>query len=215
MSFDALASSYRAFEFLVAGGKLHRCRTAFLQEAAQAKAALLLGEGPGRYLAELLRVNPGVEVTCLDSSRCMLAEAKRRLETFGLADRTVRYACTDWEDWRGEGGPFDLVATHFFLDCFQAAELGELIAKVASLTAPGATWVLSDFRVPTGGWQRLRARLVLKIAYLFFRWATGLSASHLTPAGPFLVAADFCLVQRRLYNHGLLHADLWRASAGV
>jgi SAM-dependent methyltransferase len=210
MSFDALAPYYRGMEFVIAGGLLHRCRTAFLDQAARAKRALLLGEGPGRYLVELLRVNPRAQVTCVDSSVRMLAVARQRVRARGLPDERVQFVCADCAAWPGVGGPFDLVATHFFLDCFRPDQLAQLIPKIAEAASPGATWVLSDFRVPPGGWQRLRARAVLKLAYLFFRWTTGLPASGLTPPQPFLEAAAFCLVQQRVFHHGLLHADLWR-----
>ena len=210
MSFDALAPYYRALEFILAGSLLHRCRTTFLEDAAQARTALLLGEGPGRYLVELLRVNPLVRVTCVDSSARMLTVARQRVWARGLSNQRVRFVCADWADWSGEGGPFDLVATHFVLDCFRADQLAELVPKVGASVSSSAIWVLSDFREPARGWQRIRARIVLKLAYLFFRSATGLSASQLTPPDPFLEADGFQLVQRRLFHHGLLHADLWR-----
>jgi hypothetical protein len=201
MSFDALAPYYRGMEFLLAGSLLHRCRTAFLQEAAQARTALLLGESPGRYLIELLRVKPRMDVTCVNSSARMLAVAREHLPA-------PRFS--DWRAWSGDGGPFDLVATHFFLDCFRADQLAELVPKVAASASSSAIWVLSDFREPPSGWQRVRARFVLKLAYLFFRWAAGLSASQLSPPDPFLEASGFQLLQRRLFHHGLLHADLWQ-----
>ena len=210
MSFDALAPYYRAMEFVLAGSLLHRCRTAFLDQAAQARTALLLGEGPGRYLVELLRVNPRLCVTCLDSSARMLAVAREHLPARPFSDQQVRFVCADWRAWPGDGGPFDLVATHFFLDCFQAGQLAELVPKVAALASSHALWVLSDFREPAAGWQRLRAQFVLKAAYLFFHWAAALSASQLTPPDPFLEASGFHLLQRRLFHHGLLHADLWQ-----
>src|ERR1041385_77794 len=57
MSFDALAPHYLWMEWLLAGRKLQRCRTAFLDEARAARDILLLGEGNGRFLQALLQVN--------------------------------------------------------------------------------------------------------------------------------------------------------------
>ena len=210
MSFDALAPYYRGMELVLAGNLLQRCRTAFLAEVRQCRRALLLGEGPGRYLLELLRANPHVRVTCLDSSARMLAIAQSRIHRAGLTDGSVEFVCSDWTHWAGHGGPFDLVATHFFLDCFREHELAELISRMSALASPDASWVLSDFCVPGGGWQRLRARVILKLAYGFFRFATQLSASRLVSAAPFLRAAGFQLHSRRVCNHGLLQAELWR-----
>jgi hypothetical protein len=55
MSFDRLAPHYRWLEWVLAGRKLQRCRTAFLDEIGRADATLLVGEGNGRFLGELLK----------------------------------------------------------------------------------------------------------------------------------------------------------------
>jgi len=211
MSFDSLAPAYRAMERVLAGSLLQQCRTAYLEEVRQARNALLLGEGPGRYLLELLRVNPHVRVTYLDSSAGMVAVARAQMAARGFSETRAFFVCTDWRDWDGAGGPFDLVATHFFLDCFNANELAVLVAKVKAWAGESALWVVSDFCEPAGGWRRFRARLVLRLAYLFFRWTTGLSASSLVCPDPLLANTGLALIERRFFNYGLLHADLWRA----
>ena len=62
MSFDRLAPHYRWMEAVLAGGKLQRCRTAFLNEVKDARHALIVGDGNGRFLSALLRANPSVRV---------------------------------------------------------------------------------------------------------------------------------------------------------
>src|SRR5947207_3033135 len=52
MSFDLLAPHYRWMEFLLAGEKLHRGRTAFLDLIPPPEKILLAGEGHGRCLVE-------------------------------------------------------------------------------------------------------------------------------------------------------------------
>jgi hypothetical protein len=54
MSFDTLAPYYRNLEFALAGGLPQRCRTAFLAAAADSRRAVLLGNGPGRFLGGTL-----------------------------------------------------------------------------------------------------------------------------------------------------------------
>lgn len=63
MSFETPAPYYRALELVTAVGMLQRCRTAFLAETQGCRRALLLGEGPGPFLAALLRTNPDVDLT--------------------------------------------------------------------------------------------------------------------------------------------------------
>lgn len=210
MSFDTLAPYYRSMEIITAGSILQCCRTAFLAEAAGSRRALLLGEGPGRFLVELLRVNPHVEVTCVESSPRMIQEARCALKLHGLDAARVTFEQQDVLTWQPPCMPYDLVVTNFFLDCFCCGELEGLIAKVTASATDDAHWLLADFRVPDSGWRKWRARLVLVLMYGFFQCATGLSAIRLTPPDRFLEAAGFRLARRRLANFGLVHSDLWQ-----
>lgn len=209
MSFDTLAPWYRAMEAVSAGGLMQRCRTAFLAEATGCRQALLLGEGPGRFLVDLLRANPRVEVTCVERSPRMIQAAVRAVQRQGLEVARVKFENCDALTWRPRGKSYDLVATHFFLDCFRREELERLVAQVALGATDGARWLLADFRVPERGWQRWRARAALALMYGFFRFATGLSASRLTPPDDFLTTAGFRLAGQRLVNFGLARSDLW------
>lgn len=208
MSFDTLAPYYRGLEWVLAGGILHRCRTSFLAAAANSRRALLLGEGPGRFLVELLRANARVEITCVEHSARMIAEARRQLTETDL--KRVVFEQADVLRWQPSHNDFDLIVTHFFLDCFQPGELRTLVADIAASTTANARWLLADFREAETGWRRWRARAVLAVMYGFFRVATGLSASRLTPPDTFLEANGFRLASRRLANFGLAHADLWQ-----
>ena len=91
MSFDTLAPHYRWMEFVLAGGKLQRCRTAFLKETVDAKNVLLLGEGNGRFLVAARRAMPEARITCVDSSSRMLQLARQRLLETGLSDCRVEF----------------------------------------------------------------------------------------------------------------------------
>ena len=213
MSFDTLAPIYRGMETVTAGRIMQDCRTSFLTATANCRRALLLGEGPGRFLVELLRINPQIEVTCVERSPRMIQVALRHLNRHGLNHTRVTFVPADAFAWLPPAEKFDLVATHFFLDCFQPNELARLIPKIASCTSGGAHWLLSDFQVPERGWRAQRARLILSLLYAFFRLATGLSASRLTPPDAFLEVAGFRLVKRRLDNFDLVHSDLWRRTS--
>jgi len=209
MSFDTLAPYYRAMETVSAGNVQQRCRTSFLSETIGCRRALLLGEGPGRFLVELLRANPHVEVTCVERSARMIQEALSHVKHQGLDTARITVEQQDVLTWRPLVGAFDLVSTHFFLDCFRRDELEGVVTKVGVSATSEARWLLADFRVPERGWRRWRARGILALLYGFFRVTTGLSASQLTPPDDLLRAAGFRLAQRRLANSGLVHSDLW------
>lgn len=210
MSFDTLAPYYRGMEFVTAGGMLQRCRTSFLAETQNCRRALLLGEGPGRFLIELLRANPRVKVSCVERSPRMIEQAVRQLRRRGLNALRVEFHQCDALSWQPPGAEFDLVATHFFLDCFRRDELERLVAGVGRCATLDARWLVTDFRLPPRGWQRWRARAVLALMYAFFRVVTGLSASRLAPADDLMESAGFRRTRQNLANFGLVRAELWQ-----
>lgn len=210
MSFDTLAPYYRSMELVTAGGILQRCRTAYLDAVTDCRHALLLGEGPGRFLTKLLQTNSQVTVVCVERSAGMIRAARQQLHRCGLDAARVQFVQQDALTWQPARTDFDLVVTNFFLDCFRSDELARLIPKITASATPAARWLLADFRLPEQGWQRWRARAVLGLMYRFFRLATGLSATQLTAPDEFLEAAGFRCTERQLANFGLAHADLWR-----
>lgn len=209
MSFDPLARQYRWMEFILAGNKLQRCRTAFLDRVAGAQNVLMAGEGNGRFLVECRRRLPAARTTAFDDSARMLACARERLRRHGLDAGCVELIHADVFDWKPEGMLFDLIVTHFFLDCFAPGELEQIVAKLASVAAPGAAWLLADFQMPSGGLRRCRARVIHAMMYAFFRLVARLPARRLTPPDEFLKAQGFVLAERRTSEWGLLHTDLW------
>jgi ubiquinone/menaquinone biosynthesis C-methylase UbiE len=213
MSFDTLAPHYRWMEFVLAGGKLQRCRTAFLKETVDAKNVLLLGEGNGRFLVAARRAMPEARITCVDSSPRMLQTARQRLLETGLSDCRVEFVranVLEWEPSAAQLAKFDLVVTHFFLDCFQPGQLARIVEQLATLAAPSAHWLLADFREAPAGFAQLRSRIILHSMYQFFRLTTRLPAKWLTNPEPMLAGAGFHLRHRRISEWGLLHSDLWQ-----
>ena len=212
MSFDRLAPHYRWMEAVLAGGLLQRCRTRWLPEVRDARRVLLIGEGNGRMLEACAAVLPECHFTVLDQSEAMLDQARRCWQAKG-GGQDIHFHRADLRTWRFVGAGFDLVVTNFFLDCFAAAELPRIIANISAAASPRARWLVADFSVPLAGWRRVRARVVLVLAYGFFRLATGISASRLTAPDEALSAAGFVLRQRDRFNQDLLHADLWERGA--
>jgi ubiquinone/menaquinone biosynthesis C-methylase UbiE len=211
MSFDRLAPHYRWMEFLLAGEKLQRCRTAFLDQVTGAGRILLLGEGNGRFLPVCCARFPAAHIDCVDASAGMIVQARRRLRQQGIPDPRVTFIHADaltWAPARGE--PYDLIVTNFFLDCFRAEQLERIISAVGRRAAPAANWLVADFQAAANGLCRVRSELILVIMYSFFRIATRLSAQRLTPPDPFLEQAGFVLRRRKQADWALLHSDWWQ-----
>lgn len=209
MSFDTLAPHYRWMELLLAGNLLQLCRTSFLTQVSNARHILILGEGNGRFLAACNRHLPDAEITCVDASARMLSLAKERLDSSGLNTHRIEFVHADILEWTPPPATFDLVVTHFFLDCFRADQVNRIIAALANAALPRASWLLADFQIPPTGLARHRARIIHWLLYEFFRACTRIPERALTPPDGFLEIHHFKLVQRKIIGWGLLHSDRW------
>jgi ubiquinone/menaquinone biosynthesis C-methylase UbiE len=207
--FDGLARHYRWMEFVLAGKKLQRCRTAFLDRIAGACRVLLVGEGNGRFLVACRRALPRARITCVDASIAMLAQARRGLERESGGIERTEFVHADVRKWSAPKDAFDVIATHFFLDCFAQEELARVVARLASMSAPGGAWLLADFQIPESGLKHRRAQVIVWLMYRFFRVATKLSARALERPDAHLEHRGFHLRERREFEWGLLRSEWW------
>jgi ubiquinone/menaquinone biosynthesis C-methylase UbiE len=205
MNCDRIARWYRFLEYASFGAALQRRRCHFLPELRSSRRVLMLGEGDGRFLAEFLIFNPDAEVDYVDGSAKMLHLAQKRA---GASKRVRFHRC---DAIRGElpGDGYDTIVTHFFLDCFSAEELTLVVQKIAAASGENACWIVSEFREPSSGWRRLRARLWVRFLYFAFRIATGLRPQKLPGFGSALRAVGFTLKSESLANAGLLTSQRW------
>ena len=210
-NFDRLARPYRWLEALAFGRALERCRTRLLPHVLDCRRALVLGDGDGRALHELLRRNNNVEVIAVDSSRAMLRELRRRCG--GYQSRLVtrhRDALASVVTLPADDR-FDLVVTHFFLDCLDQLRLDALAAAVTAHSTPATVWLISEFRAPQG-WRGAPARAVVRLLYVSFGLLTGLAVRRLPDHAAALSGAGWICMQREASLFGLLTAELWKRS---
>lgn len=203
MNCDLIAPHYAWIEFAAFGRVLESRRRCYLGELAHARRALVLGDGDGRFLRDLLAINPQVHVDYIDLSAEMLARARSRAGT----DR-VTYHRADALTFTLPARTYDAIATHFFLDCFEPADLAKMVHRIRGAATPNARWVISEFRVPSGA-LALPARACIATMYAFFRVATGLRTRRLTDHRPLLEAAGFYLSSASLRLRGLVSSELW------
>jgi ubiquinone/menaquinone biosynthesis C-methylase UbiE len=204
-SFDSIAPLYRALEILAFGNALHFARVAFVDKIGSASRALIAGEGNGRFLEALLRRHPTIRIDCVDASARMLQLAKARVHD----NPRVRFLHEDLKVWSPDENSYDLIVTHFFLDCFTEQEVRLIVAKLAQAATSGAIWLLSDFAIPLGGVAKLHALAWLGAMYRFFRLTTRIGGAELIDPSPFLCAHEFRLSAQTLSRFGLIKAELW------
>jgi len=205
MNCDPIAGAYEYLEYASFGLALQRRRCHFLPQLSDSRKVLMLGEGDGRFLAEFARRNPEAEVDYVDASLNMVKLARRRTQLLSAVHCHRRDLLM--EPVPGSG--YDTIVTHFFLDCLADADIAELVQRTARCATGEARWVISEFREPEAGWQRLRARLWVAGLYAAFRLVTKLSTRKLPDHGVALRRAGFTLLDEALASAGLLTSQLW------
>jgi ubiquinone/menaquinone biosynthesis C-methylase UbiE len=203
--FDRIAHPYKFLEYLTLGSSLQRCRTYFLCQLLQQRSALVLGDGDGRFLAELLTANATLQAEAVDTSRAMLdlltarcAPHRHRIQTHHAS--ALAFVPTQ---------TYDLVVTNFFLDCLTQAELNRLVRNLTPHLEPGALWLVSDFRIPATPIRPL-ARILVRILYYAFRLLTGLRTTQLPDHSTPLAAAGCKRIAHHYSLAGILTTELWQ-----
>ena len=208
-NFDRVASIYRWAEYLSLGPLLEHTRTALLGELNNPQHALVLGDGDGRFLEQLLLCYPQCTATAVDTSAAMLAQLRRRC-AFATKRATSRLKTLHRSALEIDTPPHtDLIATHFLLDCFTQSEVDALTARLAAQLSPGALWLLSDFALPASPFLRPFAQLYIASLYAAFRLLTGLRVRHLPDPQSALARAGMQRIARKTFLFGLLYTELW------
>jgi len=210
-NFDRLAVIYRWMELATFGPWLHRTRCAFLNRLADRRRALVIGDGDGRFAAQLLRAHPAIAIDAVDASPAMLRALVRRARFH--AARVAPYVA-DARRWQPVAKTYDLVVTHFFLDCLTTDEVWRLAETVRGAVAEGSLWVVSEFAIPRNRFGKFVARPLVAALYFAFGALTGLRIRRLPDYAAALRGAGFALVNRRTWLSGLLTSELWTVSSG-
>ena len=209
-NFDRVARVYRWAEYIALGPLLQRARTYFLPRFGQAHRALVLGDGDGRFLEQLLLRNPDCKALAVDTSASMLEHLRRRCER-SVPEAATRVGVVQQSALAIEAPPgTDLVVTHFILDCFSQSEVDGLAARVAAQLAPGTLWVVSDFALPRSRMLRPFAAIYIRALYVSFRLLTGLKVSQLPDTEGAMLRAGLTRIERHSFLGGLIYTELWR-----
>lgn len=204
MNFDRVAPHYRRLETLAFGAQLQKARSAFVRQISAPRRALVVGEGDGRFLEVLRRAHPELQIECLDASARMLALARSR-----VGDAYSQFLQADIREVAFPADRYDLIVTHFFLDCFHEGALREVVEKLSAAAMPGAAWLIADFQLPPRGWWLQSARILIATMYFFFRVVAGIEARRLIDVGPLLSAHGWRLTNEIISTHGLVRSQCW------
>ena len=213
-NFDRLAGSYAFIERLVYGRTLERARFAHVPAVVESRDVLIVGEGDGRFLERLIHLLSPVSIDCVEPSASMVARSFKRI---AATDRPVRirfhHRPIDEVELRAEG--YDLIVTNFVLDMFQGEELESTLSALNRAARPNASWIISDFQIPSGQSHRLWARPLLWVMYRFFRFTTGLRTARLESPRPVLKSLGWGGVSEETWWRGFIYSSLFRREVAV
>ncbi len=208
-NFDPLAKPYRWLEYLTFGPYLQRTRTHFLNELTHCRHALVLGDGDGRFTAQLLRINPQVQIHAVDISPKMLAALQK---STGPNANRVTTETADLRHWYpAQNTQYDLIATHFVLDCLTTEEIANLAQRLAPSTNPNTQWLISEFAIPSTHFGHLLAAPLISFLYASFRLLTSLHLTHLPDHQSALEKSGWTLQSHNSHLNGLLISQLWQS----
>jgi SAM-dependent methyltransferase len=217
--FNRLAAIYRWMEWASFGPWLSWCRCAFIPEVSACRYAAVLGDGDGRFTARLLAANSIVRIDAVDASSAMLNALVHRAGPDSARIRTYLADAREWQPVTPTKAPpdenetYDLIVTHFFLDCLTTAEVQSLAAKLRRTTSPSAVWLVSDFAIPSTLFGRAIAWPLVSVLYAAFALLTGLAVRSLPDHSTALLRSGFTLQKRRTWLGGLLISELWASNA--
>ncbi|HEX4169352.1 MAG TPA: class I SAM-dependent methyltransferase [Bryobacteraceae bacterium] len=191
---------------------MQRHRDHFLCAAQKAHSALVLGDGDGRFLERLITLNSSVVVDSIEASHKMAVLARRRIDHRLANSDSLRVRILEGDARRIDFPmkSYDLIATHFFLDCFNESELVQLTDRLAHHAAPRALWIISEFRKPTVFFEAIHAKVWLKIMYTFFRLVAKLEVEDLPDHRGILTANRFTLIDQHLSFLSFVGSELWQ-----
>jgi ubiquinone/menaquinone biosynthesis C-methylase UbiE len=209
-NFDRIAAIYRWAEYISLGPLLQRTRTGLLDQLNNPRHALVLGDGDGRFLEQLLLRYPQCTAVAADISAAMLDKLRRRC-LHSVPNAATRLTTLQRSALEIDPPPFtDLVVTHFLLDCFSQSDVDALITRIASQLAPGTLWLVSDFALPANQLLRPFARLYIASLYAAFRLLTGLRVRQLPDTQSALQRNGMRRITCVTLLGGLLYTELWQ-----
>lgn len=178
--FDRISSIYDALSWCYGFGAIQRSRRGLLPYIPQAKHLLVLGDGTGLAVSELLESCSPQSIVCVDLSSCMLMRLRQRLT------RRCPWAIPRLRLIQGgitaipDDVHYDLIVSHYFLDLFDDKSLAELLDRLERCWRPGGSWWVTDFARPSDSWiPTALQQTLLSGLYRFFRSTCGVQGATL------------------------------------
>ena len=165
-NYDFIARCYGPLAQLYSLGQIRACKRSQLRELGPGQRVLYTGVGGGEDA--VLAAALGAQVTVIDLSAGMLAQATRRFRAAGL-ERAIEVIHGDLLEHAREGH-YDVVVSNFFLNVFAPEPMAAVLSHLVRLLRPGGKLLIADFAPAAGhGLARAAQRAYFALAVLSFR----------------------------------------------
>ena len=208
VDFSVLAPIYDLLGSVVFMGALHKSQVELIQHIPNSEKVLILGGGTGKFLVDLLKANSFKSVTYVDVSPGMISKAKKKLKRLDTGTE-VNFICGGLEDIPVE--KYDLICTHYFLDCFEEGALSSVMLHLKSYMKADGKWHFSDFYLDETS-SFLRKRFV-SFLYWFFRISCGLKVRSLADFTKAFKEINFKLEREKYFKKGLLRTAIYSSKS--
>ncbi len=163
----------------------------------------------GAFSRGLLATNPGLTAEVIDSSRSMLDMLEGRIDRMGrTARQRIRLHHSDALSSNAIGS-YDLLVSHFFLDCFFPEQIEQLLDRVLPHARRRAQWVVSEFSVPQRAPASYLSVCIVGLLYRAFGLLTGLAVRELPDYAASFRKRGLTLSREETFLGGLLRSQLW------
>ncbi|MBC3784590.1 class I SAM-dependent methyltransferase [Spirosoma utsteinense] len=203
-NFNWITPVYDTLARAVFGQSLNRAQSVFLDRIPAGASVLIVGGGTGWLLEPLLRGGRTSHILYLETSARMLARASQRVLDRQLLG-VVAFQLGD-ERTLPTGMNVDVVITPFVLDMFTAQSLRtQMIPLLRQALKPGGQWIITDFVVGAGKWQKRLIQLMI----WFFRLTASIETRQLVDWQSLMAETGLRLQERQPQVGGMVSAEIW------
>lgn len=197
-NFDSVACVYDYLaKWVIKERKLKEVQTAFLGCMHLGARVLIVGGGTGKIL-EWLPKGKCLFVDYVELSARMLERAKLR-NTQATETRFIQGNALE------HSGLYDFIIAHFFLDCFNEAELPKMLKHLSNQLKAGGKLLVSDF-CDNG---RRKDEFLNKLMHLFFRLFANLSSKNLQNIRAVIRASGLVETHYQTFDRGQLFSGVY------
>ncbi len=205
VDYSRVAKAYRWLEVLVFSSTLQKARLSHLEALVQklsevkSPSIAVVGDGDGRFLAELLRSQLDFKIDYIDCSPGMLQIARERVGD----DPRVSWRC---EKFDGMQNAYDAITCHFVLDGFEPESRKRFVASIAASLKTNGILLVSDFDSKA---HRGAAALVLCMQW-FFHSCAGVPIVEVSKPDPLLIAHEMTKLGEMNCWKGAIFSQIWK-----